>query len=128
MNLRPHHLLCTQSYRGKGYSMEFIENMNYITNILRSDKPTNINLVFSTDDICTKCPLKISDGVCKDDYKVQVIDKKVIEYFELEEKIYDYKSIINKINEKITEDIFNDICSTCNWCDTSTCREDICQY
>ncbi|MDD7224175.1 MAG: DUF1284 domain-containing protein, partial [Lachnospiraceae bacterium] len=30
ITLRPHHLLCTQGYSGKGYSDDFVENMDKI--------------------------------------------------------------------------------------------------
>ncbi len=36
MILRPHHLLCTQSYEGRGYSAEFIKNMDKNIEILKN--------------------------------------------------------------------------------------------
>ena len=34
IKLRPHHLLCTQGYSGKGYSEEFVEHMNEVVAML----------------------------------------------------------------------------------------------
>ena len=31
MKLRPHHLMCTQSYAGKGYDEDFVKVMDKIT-------------------------------------------------------------------------------------------------
>lgn len=126
MELRPHHLLCTQAYSGKGYNTEFIENVNHLVQILRNDKEASVNLVFSTDDMCIKCPRKKGIKKCKDDYKVKVLDKKVIEYFNLEEKEYNYHQITKEINSKITVDILDDICSTCEWYSISACKRIIC--
>ena len=49
IKLRPHHLLCTQGYSGKGYSEEFVEHMNEVVAMLRREEPTLIDLTFSTD-------------------------------------------------------------------------------
>ena len=56
MRLRPHHLLCTQGYSGKGYSPEFVKNMDAVVRRLRTEQKTPIELVFSTDDLCSCCP------------------------------------------------------------------------
>ena len=59
IKLRPHHLLCTQTYSGKGYSSDFVENMDIITSRLRLAPETIVEIVTTTDDICAKCPLVI---------------------------------------------------------------------
>ena len=64
IRLRPHHLLCTQSYEGMGYSHDFIENMNKITDILRSMPDTKIQLVFTTDSLCALCPHMRGEDLC----------------------------------------------------------------
>ncbi len=125
MKLRPHHLLCTQSFSGKGYSEEFVLNMTYITNQLRTEKSTVVEIVFSTDDLCEKCPNMLHSDQCKDNEKVKTIDKKVIEYFGLEEKSYIYQDLVRKINSSITESIMQDICSSCNWYAISSCKSRI---
>jgi len=125
MKLRPHHLLCTQGYAGKGYSDEFVENMTAITNLLRSGEDVEVELVFSTDDICAKCPLMLGENLCEDNKKVNRLDKKVVEYFGLEEKNYIYQDIVRKINAKMTEQMMDDICSECSWYTVSACKKRI---
>jgi hypothetical protein len=127
LKLRPHHLLCTQGYSGKGYSNDFVSNMTIVTNYLRNNENSSFTLTFSTDDICVYCPKKICDGKCKDDDKVLLYDKKVIDYFSLEEKEYDYKEITSKINSKMTSEMMDDICSTCCWYKISACKKNIVQ-
>lgn len=126
MRLRPHHLLCTQGYSGKGYSNDFIENMTAITSLLRGDANVIIEIVFSTDDICSKCPKMIGEGLCEDNNKVNRFDKKMIDYFTLEEKCYVYDDLIREINAKITPSILDDICSNCSWYLVSNCKRNIC--
>lgn len=125
MMLRPHHLLCTQGYSGKGYSDAFVQNMTAITNRLRNEVDVVVNIIFSTDDICAKCPKMIDTGLCKDNDKVESFDKKLIDYFDLEEKSYIYQDIIREIDSKMTETIMEDICSNCCWYPVSACKSKI---
>jgi len=125
MKLRPHHLLCTQGYSGKGYSEAFVENMTVITDYLRNDINAVVNIVFSTDDICGKCPHMLGDNLCESNDKVNLLDKKVILYFNIKEKSYKYMDIIHEINTKMTPSIMDDICGTCEWYPISACRKNI---
>ena len=123
MKLRPHHLLCTQSYAGKGYSPEFVENMDNITARLRNDPGTIVEIVASTDDICEKCPLMLGADLCKTNEKVKTFDTKVMAYFGVEAKKYIYRDVINEIDGKINAGLLDDICGECDWYAISTCRD-----
>ena len=127
MKLRPHHLMCIQSYVGKGYDEDFVKVMDKITYELRNNKEYLINIVFSTDDICISCPNMIDINLCKTNEKVNNIDSKVIKYFNLEEKEYIYKDIVNYIKNNITLEIMDDICKECEWYNISECRSIICK-
>lgn len=121
IKLRPHHLLCTQGYSGKGYSREFVENMTEIVKSIKNEK-VQVQLIFSEDDICSKCPNLSENNICKSD-TVNIIDNKVIKYFELEEKIYEYESLIRCIKSHITKEIMDDICRNCEWYSISKCKK-----
>ena len=125
MRLRPHHLLCTQGYSGKGYSSNFVLNMTAITNRIRKETNVVIDIVFSTDDICEKCPNKLGTDLCRDQAKVKCFDSKIVNYFALEEKSYIYQDLITEINAKITECILDDICASCSWYPVSACKRNI---
>ena len=64
IKLRPHHLLCTQGYSGKGYSKEFVENMTEIVKLIKNEK-VQVQLIFSEDDICSKCPNLFENNISK---------------------------------------------------------------
>ena len=127
MKLRPHHLMCIKSYVGKGYDEDFVKVMDKITYELRNNKEYLINIVFSTDDICVACPNMLDINLCKTNEKVNNIDSKVIKYFNLEEKEYIYKDIVNYIKNNITLEIMDDICKECEWYNISECRSIICK-
>jgi len=115
IKLRPHHLLCTQTYSGKGYSSDFVENMDIITSRLRLAPETIVEIVTTTDDICAKCPLVTEAGFCAAQEKVQRIDSKVMTHFGICEKAYAYGDITREIGKKINASIFEDICGECEW-------------
>ena len=51
IRLRPHHLLCTQGYSGKGYNESFVAHMNEVVEQLRNVPGTKITLTFSNGDV-----------------------------------------------------------------------------
>ena len=56
LRLRPHHLLCLQTFIGRGYSKEFVEHMTLVKKQLTDEPHTPITLVHGADDLCTHCP------------------------------------------------------------------------
>jgi hypothetical protein len=125
MKLRPHHLLCTQGYSGRGYDNDFISNMTAITTYLRNDVNAVVDIVFSTDDICSKCPRMLGVDLCENNDKVKRFDNKTVAYFGIKEKSYLYQDIIREINAKMTPAMMNDICNDCEWYPVSACKRNI---
>lgn len=122
MKIRPHHLLCTQAYEGNGYNKEFIDNMDKNIKILRECKSYKVEIKSALDNLCIGCPHNNKD-VCSTQEKVMNMDKKVLEYFDIKEGIYEYKMLIDKIQRKINKDIFTDICSECEWYEYGICEK-----
>ena len=126
VKLRPHHLLCTQGYSGKGYSDGFVSNMDKVVDYLRYDENPRVELVFGPDVLCEDCPNRVEEVLCSTQEKVARFDAKTVEYFGLEEKEYGYREIVEEIDGKITEEILADICQGCSWYPISSCRRKIC--
>lgn len=122
IKIRPHHILCMKAYVGKGYSEDFNINMKKIINELKDDSQ-DIQIVFGLDDICSKCPYNLGNGLCKSQEKVEKIDSKIIDYFDIKEDKYIYKELKDKIYKKMNEDMFTDICSNCAWYTLTNCKE-----
>lgn len=60
IRLRPHHLLCMLTYKGEGYSQEFVQNFDRLTRQLAaSGEP--VEVVSGPDDVCA--PL-LESGEC----------------------------------------------------------------
>lgn len=49
MRLRPHHLLCLLTYKGEGYSPEFVANFDRIA---REITAGSVEIVSGPDDVC----------------------------------------------------------------------------
>ncbi len=125
IKLRPHHLLCTQGYSGKGYSDDFVSNMDKVTERLRNDRNVKVEIVFSTDSLCNDCPSKVSDGICKSDSKVIGFDKGIIDVLDLDEDIYSYQELISRLDEYLSSGVDDErlkaICGDCEWYPVSDC-------
>lgn len=126
INIRPHHLLCTQGYSGNGYDKQFVKNMDDIVGKLRYEDDTLVKITFSGDDICSKCPNITCNNICVTDQKVKKIDQKVIKYFGIEQKIYKYWDLVNYIKKNMTAEKMDDICSDCKWYKISNCKNVFC--
>lgn len=122
IKIRPHHILCMKAYVGKGYSQAFSENIERIINKLKDDSQ-QVQIVFGLDDICSKCPHNIGNGLCKSQDKVDKIDSKIIDYFNIEEKKYTYKELKYKIYLTLNEEKFTYICKDCEWYNITNCKE-----
>jgi hypothetical protein len=117
IKLRPHHLLCTQGYIGKGYDRDFIANMTAVTNCLRNEADTPVEIIFSTDDICVACPHKIGENICAKQKEVSTIDDRMVDAFDLKEKEYIYQDLIKQINAGMNRQKRQYICGGCEWLD-----------
>lgn len=129
IKLRPHHLLCTQGYSGKGYTNVFVSNMNKVIKKLRSDRDVKIEITFSTDSLCSKCPSKVADGVCKSDDKVLRFDTGVINALDMKEGVYSYQELISRLDEYLSSGVEDErlkaICGDCEWYPVSACWNNI---
>lgn len=125
--LRPHHLLCTQGYSGKGYDEAFVQHMNQVVAYLRNDPEARIRLTFSTDAICSACPRRLGEDLCRDQKKVKAFDSRLTEAFGLQERVYRYRELVQSIDANMTETMLCHICEGCGWYPVSACRSKICK-
>ena len=113
--LRPHHLLCIQNYIGKGYSDEFVKNMDIVVDSLKEDKSQIIRLIEGNDHICNHCPNNIGYDKCESNEKVVNMDEKVLKYLEIEAGEYKYDYLLALLGEKLNNEVKKDICGDCEW-------------
>ncbi len=114
MRIRPHHLLCISRYIGKGYSEEFVRNMEKV--IARLHGNEGFSPVFSCDEICRCCPYN-ENGTCLAFVKVDRYDQAVARLLQLQNgKIYRYADIADEVRKRIfATEMFREICADCSW-------------
>lgn len=124
MKLRAHHLLCIQGYQGRGYSDDFVHNMDQIVDMLKSNPKTKFRLVAETDSICQPCPSNLGNGLCSVEEKILALDLKTLEALELrEQEEYIYEEILQRIKIKLNQEKFKKICCSCEWFKYRYCAE-----
>ena len=126
MKLRPHHLLCTQGFQGKGYSETFVANMKNYVKSMREVPDFRVTITDEPDDLCRACPNKLSSKACKDDEKVHRFDRSVLELFDIKPgETYCYQDLVRKIDENMSEDKMKNICGDCSWFKVSACMKNV---
>ncbi len=115
LNMRPHHALCSEFFRGKGYSEEFTENMANTLNFIDS-RDSDILLTVGTDIICRRCPHNVC-GVCETAEKVRRYDLAVLSLCGLAEGDTVKRSELKKlVREKIILcGKLSEVCGDCAW-------------
>lgn len=122
---RPHHFLCTLGFRGKGYSDAFVRNFSRIVQQLRSPEGASekITVIFETDHICKPCPNRRSK-LCVEQEKIEKLDQAHAHSLNLKEgDVLTWQEAKERINQRIDEETFDQICSGCSWKDLGFCRE-----
>ncbi len=125
ISFRPHHFLCALSFRGEGYSPQFIANFSGIMRYLNSSSGENalINVVGVTDSICAPCPSKRNDH-CISQKKITNLDKAHAEILNIQsgDKI-SWKDAKQRIADRVTLEKFHQACAPCEWKKFGWCEE-----
>ena len=122
--LRPHHINCLFFYEGKGYSKQFVENMNCIVEHLRNNPEQMIVLEKQNDSLCGVCP-NLKENLCISSDKIGSLDQATLENYGLkEDEIYSFQEIKEKIYKNFSSTTFHLICSRCEWYKSRVCTEE----
>ena len=121
IHLRPHHLLCLQTFIGHGYSEDFIIQMKYVKRKICQESGATIRLVTGADDLCRHCPNCIN-GSCTSD-KPALFDRLTLEKLSLtQDPLIQLRGIPQIL--QISESILHECCPGCEW--KKLCRTVIC--
>ena len=115
LHLRPHHLLCLQTFVGHGYSKEFVRHMTLVKRQLTADPLTPITLVSGADDLCAHCPNCVG-GQCTSE-KPALFDRLVEEKLAVLSRCQEPVPVLDGIPNdlRITEDLLDACCPGCEW-------------
>lgn len=124
LKLRPHHINCLFFYEGKGYSKQFVENMNCIVEHLRNNSGQMIVLEKQNDRLCGACP-NLKENICISSDKIGSLDQATLENYGLkEDEIYSFQEIKEKIYKNYSSETFHLICNRCEWYKSGVCTEE----
>lgn len=120
LNLRPHHGLCIQFFKGKGYSEEFVENMQGIVNTLQKNPP--VTLVSGADVVCRCCPNRVGENDCNTQEKVTAYDNAVLDFCHLDVgDSLSWEEFTARVKENILgQNLRTFVCGDCQW--TELCQ------
>lgn len=132
IKMRPHHLLCSLCFEGKGYSPAFVKNFWHIVEQLRHDRnnendaPVFIEIIRKNDAICKACPHQRGD-ICKDEGGIikQLDDAHANALGLCEGDILSWKDAIYKIKATIDIETHYQICKACRWREFGICKKHI---
>lgn len=123
MKFRPHHFLCTLGFEGKGYSSGFVKNYNKISETLKDDPNTEIEVVEFLDDICGACPKRKDELHCTSQDQIALLDARHKDALGI--KIGDHLTWAQAkalIRSNITLKKFHHICDGCEWKELGVCE------
>ena len=129
IKFRPHHFLCAFCFQGKGYSADFVENLQQIIKILPLSN-TEIEVVDGIDSICNFCP-KCHNQECDTQQKVTKLDKLHAKALGIKNgDVLTWPRAEQLIHAKINKTNFHNICSSCSWYESGLCENklnDLCK-
>lgn len=116
--------MCTLAFSGKGYSLGFIKNYKKIVQELNDNENTLIEVVEYMDNLCSPCPNKIDDIICKSQSKVVKLDNahKQILSLKIGESI-SWKQVKSRIKQNMSIEKFHRACDGCSWKQYGICQQ-----
>jgi hypothetical protein len=115
LNLRGHHLICLNFFKGEGYDELFVKNLEEILSKIEKEY---IKVIEGFDDVCKSCPY-LKDGKCQyeegAEEKIREQDKVALDLLNIKEgKIITWEEIKNKLSEVFSQ-WYEKYCYTCDW-------------
>lgn len=133
IHLRPHHLLCLQTFIGFGYSDDFVAQMKHVKKQLTENPSLPIRLVHGADDLCAFCPNCVN-GSCISD-KPARFDERVMQKLvrsgvaRNDESVEDVQAELCLCgipqDMKISLALLEECCAGCEWKE-ETCEKVVC--
>lgn len=124
ITFRPHHFLCALCFQGRGYSPAFVSNFQSIMTILNSTDgdQAEIRVVSQTDSICEPCPNRV-EKTCLTEEKISQLDNAHAQALGvIADQIITWGAAKELIGEKISLDVFHEICKGCSWKEFGICE------
>lgn len=126
IKFRPHHFMCTLGFQGRGYSLSFVKNYKKIVQKLASDENVLIEVVANMDGVCSACPNKLSETLCKTQDKITQLDHRHQETLGLKiGETLSWKEAKIRIKKHMTIAKFDHSCHGCLWKEYGVCQKSL---
>lgn len=116
--LRAHHLMCVTTYQGKGYSPEFVANMNRVWHALRSGEQPVVAVHAQADPLCMSCPNLQDASVptsCQFQRSIEARDRRLIQAMGwVEGQTVELAPVMEQILANHAE-LLGHVCQGCDW-------------
>lgn len=118
--------MCTLGFKGRGYSPDFVRNYRVIHKTLNNDENTVITVTEYMDSICTACPHKLDETLCRSQHTISQLDMNHAKILKLSpgEKMT-WKEAKVRIKENMTVAKFHKACSVCRWKKYGVCQKSL---
>lgn len=124
ITFRPHHFMCTLGFRGYGYSLGFVKNYKKIVQQLYQQEDTIIEVVGNMDSVCSACPNRLSETLCKTQEKIDKLDARHREILQLQDgEQLSWREAKARIKKHMTAQKFDQACDGCSWKDYGVCKK-----
>lgn len=116
--------MCTLGFRGKGYSADFVRNYKKIVQQLNNDDQTQIEVVEFMDSICSACPNKIDEIICKTQDKISKLDSAHAAALSLVPgDVFTWSEAKKRIKKYMSIEKFHTACQGCSWKEYGICQK-----
>jgi hypothetical protein len=111
VELRGHHLICLQFYKGLGYNKAFVENLN---KVVEAWEKSPVVIVEGPDVVCKACPY-LEGQVCKLSDKIPQKDRLALELLNLKTGCLIEKAEVKTKLSKVWDEWKHKACIDCLW-------------
>lgn len=121
--LRPHHVLCSIGWQGRGYSPDFTANMNAIVlGRLRADPATEVVFTDMANSICGPCPSRRGTG-CASNERIAGLDRRHARALGIAPgQRMSWAEAQGRAVARLAPDDLNAVCMGCQWLGLGLCQ------
>lgn len=128
LSLKPHHVLCSIGFAGKGYDEPFTANMaNIVNGQLRAEhgRDLRIFVTWRADAICAPCPLRAGLD-CQRQEKISRLDNAHAEALGLAPgEVLTWGECLDRVRARVRPADLDRICETCEWLPLGICKANL---
>lgn len=128
LGLKPHHILCSIGFVGKGYDEAFTANMaNIVYGQLRGPDGDDVRILITAraDAICAPCPLRAGLDCHRQD-KISRLDAAHAQALGVTPgEVLSWGDCLDRVRANVRPDDLDTICAPCEWLPLGICKANL---